>query len=517
MGSSLSPRDQFLGRVERILSIDPSAPAIEFGSTWYTWADLNVTVKSVENAFRTLDLPAGAQVGVLLRNTPASIGLILGVVLAGGCVVTLNPHIGAGRVAEELEALDLALIAGMPSDVDELVATASPCPTVTLAVSELAGVTRFERHRSPDEPASPPTSPSPALSTRADTAVRLLTSGTTGPPKRIDLSYEMLMKVLHGAKHYESSSSEDLRLRDGIVIVNAPLVHLGGLFRVLQSVHDGRRMSLLERFTVDEWVDRVRRHRPKTASLVPTALRMVLDANVDPDDLSSLRSVVSGTAPLDPDLADAFQQRYGVAVLTNYAATEFGGGVAGWNLADHQRFWTSKRGSVGRAHAGCQLRVVDPDTGAPLSIGEVGLLEVQAAQLQQLGWVRTSDLARLDDDGFLWIVGRADQTIIRGGLKVQPPTVVAALEKHPDVGAAAVVGIEHERLGEVPVAVVEPRPGSTLDRDDLLHHASEHLARYELPTDVIFVDTMPRTESAKIDLGAVRRLVSSAVRIDEKA
>ena len=139
----------------------------------------------------------------------------------------------------------------------------------------------------------------------------------------------MLERVLVGAKHYESNRDETVRLRRGVAIVNSPLVHLGGLFRVLQCVSDGRSFCLLERFTVDGWSDAVRRHRPATASLVPAALRMVLEADLDPDDLSSIRSVVSGTAPLDPDDADAFTAKYGIPVLVTYAATEFGGGVAG--------------------------------------------------------------------------------------------------------------------------------------------------------------------------------------------
>ena len=146
----------------------------------------------------------------------------------------------------------------------------------------------------------------------------------------------MLEQVLDGAKHYESNRDETVRLRRGVAIVNSPLVHLGGLFRVLQCVNDGRSFCLLERFTVDGWSDAVRRHRPATASLVPAALRMVLEADLDPDDLSSIRSVVSGTAPLDPDDADAFTAKYGIPVLVTYAATEFGGRVAGWNLDDHK-------------------------------------------------------------------------------------------------------------------------------------------------------------------------------------
>jgi acyl-CoA synthetase (AMP-forming)/AMP-acid ligase II len=342
----------------------------------------------------------------------------------------------------------------------------------------------------------------------------MLTSGTTGPPKRVDLPYRMLEQVLTGAKHYESDRAGELRLRRGVAIVNSPLVHLGGLFRVLQCIADGRSFALLERFTVEGWVDAVRRHRPATASLVPAALRMVLEASPDPADLASLRSVVSGTAPLSPDDADAFTARYGVPVLIAYAATEFGGGVAGWNVADHQAFWATKRGSVGRAHPGCELRVVDHGTGAVLGPDEEGLLEVRAAQLgADAGWVRTTDQARIDADGFLWILGRADQAIIRGGFKVRPDDVRAALERHPRVRFAAVIGRADPRLGAVPVAAVELRSGTDAGEvtpDDLLTHAAGLLARYELPTEIRIVDELPRTPAGKPDLAAVAELLAPA-------
>jgi acyl-CoA synthetase (AMP-forming)/AMP-acid ligase II len=341
----------------------------------------------------------------------------------------------------------------------------------------------------------------------------MLTSGTTGPPKRVPLTYLTLQRVLAGAKYYESNTREELQLRRGVAVVNAPLVHLGGLFRVLQCVNDGRSFCLLERFHVGEWVDAVRRHRPRTASLVPAALRMVLDADVDPADLSSLRSVMCGTAPLAPDDADSFFQKYGVPVLVSYAATEFGGGVAGWNLADHTKWWAVKRGSVGRPHPGCELRVVDPGRGAPLPADQEGLLEVKAAQLAgdraggSGGWVRTTDLARIDADGFVWIVGRADQAIIRGGFKVHPDHVKAALERDPRVRSAAVVGRPDHRLGEVPVAAVELRePAATVGEPDLLAAASALLARYELPAEIRIVDALPRTPSGKVELAAVREL-----------
>jgi len=332
----------------------------------------------------------------------------------------------------------------------------------------------------------------------------MLTSGTTGPPRRIDLTYDTLWRVMQGAKHYEANAKEELRLRTGVVVVNSPMVHLGGLFRIIQAVTDGRSLALLERFAVEPWIDAVRRHAPRTVSLVPAALRMVYDADLDQADFASVQSVVSGTAPLDPDLAEAFTARYGVPVLTSYAATEFGGGVAGWNLKDYQQYAHDKRGSVGRAHAGCALRVVDDLSGDVLPAGEIGLLEVRTDQVDADQWIRTTDLARLDDDGFLWIVGRADQTILRGGFKVQPETVRVALLRHPALVDAVVFGVDDDRLGQVPVAVVQPAAGESVTDTELVEHARGLLAPYEVPVTIAVVDALARTPSQKVDLAATR-------------
>ncbi|KPM52163.1 AMP-dependent synthetase [Frankia sp. R43] len=475
-------------RLGKVLALDPSAPAVEFEQRWHTWGELAATADALASQVRP-----GERVAVLLRNRPPQLGLLLGLLRHGACVVAVNPGRGVERVRADLESLAVGTVAGSSADL----AAFAPQALVRRFVSDDLGVVRVTGE-------GPPVGDGDL---RPQTAVEMLTSGTTGPPKRVPLTYETFSLVLAGAKHYERNPDAGLRLRRGVVVVNAPLVHLGGLFRVLQCVNDGRAFCLLEKFRVDQWADAVRRHRPSTVSLVPAALRMVLDADLDRDDLSSVRSVISGTAPLSPEDADAFQLRYGVPVLTSYAATEFGGGVAGWNLADHERYWTAKRGSVGRAHAGCELRVVDPETGAPLGPDEPGLLEVRARQLgEQAGWTRTTDLARLDADGFLWILGRADQAIIRGGFKILPDDVRAALERDPRVRGACVVGLDDPRLGAVPVAAVEPRPGITVTAEELLADAAGVLARYELPARLLVVESLPRTPSGKVDLTAVRAL-----------
>jgi acyl-CoA synthetase (AMP-forming)/AMP-acid ligase II len=475
-------------RIAKVLALDASAPALEFQHRWYQWGDLGATADAVER-----HVAPGERVAVLLRNRPPHLGLLLGVLRAGACVVTANPERGTERVRADLESLGVGTVAGERADLDAF------APTVRWFVSDTLGVVGVTGDALAGTGAR-----------RPGVAVEMLTSGTTGAPKRVPLTYDTLSRVLAGAKYYERNADAELRLRSGVTIVNSPLVHLGGLFRILQCVNDGRSFCLLERFRVDEWADVVRRHRPRTVSLVPAALRMVLDADLDPAGLASVRSVVSGTAPLSPDDADAFRAKYGVPVLISYAATEFGGAVAGWNLDDHERFWATKRGSVGRAHGGCELRVVAPDTGDPLGPHEEGLLEVKARQLgDRVEWMRTTDLARIDTDGFVWILGRADQAIIRGGFKVRPDDVRVALERDPRVLGAAVVSRAHARLGAVPVAAVELRPGvEGVSAQQLLAEAANVLARYELPDELKLVEALPRTPSGKVDLAAVRELLA---------
>jgi acyl-CoA synthetase (AMP-forming)/AMP-acid ligase II len=474
-------------RIADVLELQPGDAAIEYDGQWSTWrqvAGLAGTIKALEVGQR--------QVGILLRNKSAHVAAFLGVLLGGGTVVVINPSRGDDRTRADIEALDLPFIVGERDDLANLV----PAGPTLVSISGLT-----------DEPQV--TAGGGGDAGRAGVAVRMLTSGPTGPPKRIDLTYDMLARSVIGPE--PDRSPPPTELRHGVAIVNAPLVHIGGVFRVLQCVCEARPFALLDRFELDRWADAVRRHRPRAVSLVPAALRMVLYSDLTREDLASVRAVTSGTAPLSAEDADTFTAKFGIPVLTSYAATEFGGGVAGWTLADYQKFWHVKRGSVGRPSLGAQLRVVDDD-GTPLGPGEDGLLEVKPGQLgPSAAWMRTTDMARIDEDGFLWILGRADQAIIRGGFKVMPDDVGAALEGHPAVRGAAVVGRPDDRLGETPVAMVELRDAVSVDAAELVEFLRARLARYEIPADIAIVDQIPRTPSGKADLGAVREFFSHPV------
>lgn len=466
-------------RISIALELDTDGPAIEYEGRWSSWRQLGMLSRAVADV-----VTPGAEVGILLRNTPAHVAALLGVLLAGGCVVVVNPSRGDDRTRTDIAALNLPVIVGTAEDIAALVDPSPATRVVTIADLDTA----------PMVAGVPTPVGSPGV------AVRMLTSGTTGPPKRVDLSYDMLAVSVMGADFADAVAPAEIS--SGVAIVNAPLVHIGGVYRVLHCVAEARPFVLLPRFDLDTWADAVRRHRPKAVSLVPAALRTVLHSDLGPADLTGIRAVTCGTAPLSADDAEAFTEKFGIPVLTSYAATEFGGGVAGWTLADHRRYWKAKRGSVGRASLGARLRVVSED-GTVLGFDEPGLLEVKPGQLgPDADWVRTTDLARIDADGFLWILGRADQAIIRGGFKVLPDDVRAALESHPAVRGAAVTGRPDPRLGEVPVAMIEPREPVT--DSELVEYLRNRLAPYEIPVQITVVDAIPRTPSGKPDLTAVR-------------
>jgi acyl-CoA synthetase (AMP-forming)/AMP-acid ligase II len=164
---------------------------------------------------------------------------------------------------------------------------------------------------------------------------------------------------------------------------------------------------------------------------------------------------------------------------------------------------------VGRPNDGVKVRVVDGEEGREVRRGEVGLLEVQALQLDRAGWVRTTDLVRMDDDDFIWIVGRADDVIVRGGFKVATTEVRDVLASHPGVNDACVIGIPDRRLGQVPVAAVELRDDAVpVSVDDLVKFARDRLSGYQVPVEIRIVDSLPRTPSMKVSQGELRALFS---------
>jgi acyl-CoA synthetase (AMP-forming)/AMP-acid ligase II len=470
---------------------------VERDGRWASWGSVRSLTERIDRELTAAGCQAGGRVAVVLSNRMESVAAFIAIFRSGRTLVTISPLQPPDRLSDDLTASAAPFVlapAALWSDeafnraVADLGATGWRLDDGELDL-QVRGTTE-------------------AVGGDQAIAIEMLTSGTTGAPKRIPLTHAQLEASLAAALRH--NDRPDVRtkppLSGTVGLVTLPIVHIGGLWSLLQSLVAGRPIAMLDRFTVPGWHAVVKQYRPAVAGLPPAAMRSVLDSDIPREDLASIRAINAGTSHVDPELVDAFYARYEIPILVVYGATEFSGAVAGWTVKDFHTRWTDKKGSVGRAFPGVRLQIVDDDNAA-LGPGVTGRLQVATPQAGSSGesWVTTSDLAHLDAEGFLYIDGRADDVIIRGGFKVAPETVVRALRAHPAVADAAVAPIPDRRLGHVPVAAVELRSGAAADAEALREHCRDMLTPYEVPARIFVVDELPRGAALKVDR---RRLIA---------
>jgi acyl-CoA synthetase (AMP-forming)/AMP-acid ligase II len=310
-------------------------------------------------------------------------------------------------------------------------------------------------------------------------------------------------------------------------LIPVSLALWAGLWNALFAFRVGAPAVLLDRFDPAQFALLVQKFSIRSTILAPAMMTMLGDSP-DVTSLAPLRYVRSITAPLTPGQARRFRDRFGVQVLNCYGQTELGGEVVGWTAADLREFGDRKLGAAGRPHAGVTVRVLGQDVSqeaGELPSGQIGEIWIrspfaagqapQASQTHQApqaaptvpaaavpaaadGFLRTGDLGRLDDDGFLWIEGRTSDVINRGGLKILPQEVEETLRRHPQIADACVAGVPDERLGEVPVAWIRALPGTRPEENDLRAFTRQALAAYKVPVAVRLVEDFPRNEIGKV-------------------
>ncbi len=497
----------FQERMRRTLERAPQEQAIEFGGVWWRWGDVRATALSVTEALDDADVAPNATVAWIARNRPHHLAALFGLLAAGRSVVVVSPFQSADRIAEQIDRLRAPAVVADAEDWEATQIADAVRRTEGLGLALGGGpggaaavLARGDRRGAAGDGRA-----------ASEQTLTLLTSGTTGPSKRIALPVRAVEAAAEDCDLLEAEGHDPGAPRAPF-ISGYPLTNIGGIYYAMPTGLLGRRMALLEKFAVEPWVEAVERHRPGLLWLPPAAIRMLLEAGVPRSALAGARALRYGAAPLDDDTRERFEETYGIPVLSQYGATEFAGTVVAWTLADHRRFGAAKRGSIGRARPGIGLRVVDSDTGTELPCGVCGRLEVMVPRVGP-GWMSTNDLAAIDDDGFVFLQGRADDAINRGGFKVLSEDVADVLRRHPAVADAAVVGLPDARLGQVPVAAVELRPGATPpDIGALQAFARERLIAYQVPVRIIVVPALPRTPSLKVDRPAVRRLFAPAKR-----
>jgi len=466
-------------------------PCIEFERKWYSGNDITSYIDEIADALARAGLAPGDPVGVVVRNRVTHAAAILGFIGARRPVAMIYSYQSAHSIARDIEKLRPPAVVLDREDWTETVAEAVAKIGAAAVVLTVAGVELTARV------GRKPTEPDPTL---AAAGVHILTSGTTGPPKRVPVKTQVLQHTVLSMTVGRSMSPDDPP-----ELVHWPFGGVG-VCQLLTGPYVGKRTVLLEKFTVDEWVRAVKTYKITTSGVQATIIRMLLDADVPAEDLASLEYLPGGSGPLEPAVRDEFERRYGVPLLWAYGATEFAGSVCAWTPALYRRHGTANRDSAGKPLPGVQVRIVDPQTGAGVDPDEKGLLE---AKVEVIGpdWIRTTDMASMDADGFVTIHGRADGAINRGGFKILPETVRTVLLSHPAVRDACVVGVGDRRLGEVPFAAIETKPGRPAPSEaELMAWVRESLPSHHVPVAITVVDELPRNPAMKVMPGDVAAL-----------
>lgn len=478
------------------LQRDPLRPAIEFEHVWHSWGQMADVADKVRSLLAASGIASKAPIAFIPRNRPAAIASLLGLMADGRSIRMIYAFQSpAGMIRDIARLRPAAIVADAEDLVPELcdallqqgIAAVSLKGMTAVSV---AGLEKGSANRSE--------------AVQGEPQIEILTSGTTGPPKQFAISYSLLEQFFVNSALARQQGDAPESLPPFLLFF--PLGNISGIYSTLPMMLRGQRVVLLERFTVAGWHEYVKRFRPVHSGLPPSCVQLVLDADIPKEDLASIHMLGVGAAPLDPTVQKAFEDHYGIPILISYGATEFAGPVAAMTLELHAEWGREKLGTVGRAMPGAKLRVVDPDTGNPLPPGREGLLEVVSPRIGP-DWIRTSDIAVIDEDGFLFHRGRADGAIMRGGFKILPESVERALMLHPAVSEAAVTGISDHRLGEVPAAAIRLKPGVREPSfEELEAHLRQHILATQLPVKWLYCNDLPRTPSLKADRRAVRRL-----------
>jgi acyl-CoA synthetase (AMP-forming)/AMP-acid ligase II len=349
------------------------------------------------------------------------------------------------------------------------------------------------------------------LASTGEDAVLMYTSGTTALPKGVRLTHEALSSFALAAGEMADGEERASNL------IAVPLYHVAGLTTLLVSIFTGRRTYLQREFTPEEWLQAVARHRVSEAFLVPTMLKRVLDADVQAHDLSSLRTLRYGAAPMPETVIARALERFpsSTGFIGAYGLTETTSTVTVLGPEDHELSGSDddvaekrkRLRSVGRVLDDVELEIRDED-GEPLQAGEVGRVCLRSARAMRgyLGeesesgerWMETGDLGYLDEGGYLFLVGRAGDMIIRGGENIAPQEVERILLSHPGVADAAVVGVPDEEWGQRVVAAVVAAPAHELSAEALIEQCRKRLAGFKRPERIHFVEELPHTSTGKL-------------------
>jgi 4-coumarate--CoA ligase len=461
----------------------------------YTFSSLSDSIHRLAGGLTERGFGA-ATVGLMAPNVPEYAVVFHGVAVAGGTVTTINPTYGAEEVRFQLNDSGATLLVTLP----DFLATATEAIEGT-SVTEIAVIGQAEGATSLDDLMGEPIEQVP-VDPETHVVVLPYSSGTTGLPKGVMLTHTNLVANLAQCRPVMQYGENE------VALAVLPFFHIYGMQILMNGLlAEGVPVVTMPRFDMEQALGLIEQHKvTQFFAVPPIVLGLAKHPAVDQSDLSSLRKIFCGAAPLGGELAEEAATRIGCAVVQGYGMTELS------PVSHATAGGDSKPGSNGITVPNTECRIVDPE-GADVAAGEEGELlvrgpqvmtgylnneEATAATIDSDGWLHTGDVARIDEDGHMYIVDRVKELIKFKGFQVPPAELEALIVTHPAVADVAVIGIPEVEAGELPKAFVVVREGASLTEDELKEFVAGHVASYKQIRLVEFTDEIPKSASGKI-------------------
>ncbi|KAL2338623.1 hypothetical protein Fmac_013069 [Flemingia macrophylla] len=474
-----------------------------------TYADVDLSARRIAAGLHSLGIRQGDVVMLLLRNCPQFALALLGVSHRGAVFTTANPFYTPQELAKQAAATKTRLIITQSAYVDKIKTFADANDVMLMCIDEPQhdGVLQFSLLSNADE------TEAPAVKISPDDVVALpFSSGTSGLPKGVMISHKNLVttvaQLVDGENPHQYTHSED------VLLCVLPMFHIYALNSILLcGIRAGAAVLTVQKFEITSLLELIQKHRVTVASLVPPiVLALVKSGEAHRYDLSSIRAVITGAAPLGRELQEAFQARLPQAIFgQGYGMTE--AGPLTISMAFAKEPTKVKSGACGTVVRNAEMKIVDTETGASLPRNKPGEICIRGTKvmkgylndpeatertIDKEGWLHTGDIGYVDDDDELFIVDRLKELIKYKGFQVAPAELESLLIAHPNISDAAVVGMKDEAAGELPVAFVVRSNGSKITEDEIKQYISQQVVFYKRISRVFFTESIPKAASGKI-------------------
>jgi long-chain acyl-CoA synthetase len=480
--------------LEQAAADQPDRPALRMDDLVLTYAQLREAAGRMSTLLAGAGVGPGDRVGIMLPNVPAFPIAFYGALAADAVVVPMNPLLKSREVGYYLSDSGARVVLAWHTAAGEAAKGAADAGAQAITIATPDAADMLAGH-----------APATAQPGRGDDddAVILYTSGTTGKPKGAQLTHANLVR------NAELTARTLLQNHpDDVMMGCLPLFHVFGLTCGLNAtVAAGGTLTLLPRFDPAKALEIIQRDAVTIFEGVPTMYAAILHhPDADPAMTATLRVCVSGGAAMPVEILRGFEEKFGCMILEGYGLSETSP-VASFNQPDQVR----KPGSIGTPVQGVQMRLVD-DAGQTVPEGDIGEIAIRGhnvmkgywnkpeatAEAMTDSWFRTGDLAKVDSDGYYYIVDRKKDLIIRGGYNVYPREIEEVLHEHPAVAEVAVIGIPHAELGEEVAVAVALKPGAAATPDELRSFVKDRVAAYKYPRQVWLVEALPKGPTGKI-------------------